>query len=387
MLNEIADIRAGLLGRLFRDSAVTLHNAEHIHDHLDPAVRPSVVLMNPPFSASPHVEKRFAEAAWRHVAAAFARLRDGGRLVAITGHNVGPNEPGWRDGFVRLQEKGRVVFSTAIAGQAYARHGTTMDTRLTVIDRAPADDPTRFPSSPGKAATASELLDQVIRLVPPRPALAPLLAPVLGSRPGQGFPLARIAPQPRPAPKSTAAAPLLQPRVDAAPAPNFIELAYETCEWAPAERGRLSAALYEGYALQSLRIAGAQPHPTKLVQSAAMAAVAPPRPTYRPLLPPRLIEGSILSDAQLESAVYAGEAHSGHLAGSYTVDETWDQVAAAPEPAPAEAGGLKAPCVSAAAGFSAPAPAPARAARSPRSSSTTGSRGAAARCGSPNPIS
>ena len=173
-LNEIADTRAGLLARLYRECAVTRHNAEQIHDLLDPAVRPSVVLMNPPFSSSPHVEKRFAEAAFRHLASAFARLREGGRLVAITGHNVGPEEPGWREGFVRLQERGgRVVFSAAIAGQAYARHGTTMDTRLTVIDRVPAEDPHRFPPSPGKAATAAELLDQVIRLVPPRPALAP----------------------------------------------------------------------------------------------------------------------------------------------------------------------------------------------------------------------
>ena len=34
---------------------------------------------------------------------------------------------------------GRVVFSAAIAGQAYARHGTAMDTRLTIIDRVPAE--------------------------------------------------------------------------------------------------------------------------------------------------------------------------------------------------------------------------------------------------------
>jgi predicted RNA methylase len=97
-LNEIVDTRAGLLGRLYRECPVTRHNAEHINDLLDPAVRPSLVLMNPPFSSSPYVEKRFAEAAFRHLASAFARLREGGRLVAITGHNVGPEEPGWRNG-------------------------------------------------------------------------------------------------------------------------------------------------------------------------------------------------------------------------------------------------------------------------------------------------
>jgi predicted RNA methylase len=76
-LNEIADTRAGLLDRLFRGVSVTRHNAEQIHDRLDPAIRPSVVLMNPPFSASPHVEGRFAEAAMRHIGSALARLAEG----------------------------------------------------------------------------------------------------------------------------------------------------------------------------------------------------------------------------------------------------------------------------------------------------------------------
>jgi hypothetical protein len=93
---------------------------------------------------------------------------------------------------------------------------------------------------------------------------------------------------------------------------------------------RLTTSLYEGYALQAIHIADATPHPTRLVQSAAMAAVVPPRPSYRPHLPPRLLSAGILSDAQLESVVYAGEAHAGHLAGSYTVDETYDFVSAAP---------------------------------------------------------
>ncbi|MFZ3238692.1 MAG: hypothetical protein WA184_25420 [Stellaceae bacterium] len=37
-LNEIADTRAGLLERLFRGVDVARHNAEQIHDRLDPAI-------------------------------------------------------------------------------------------------------------------------------------------------------------------------------------------------------------------------------------------------------------------------------------------------------------------------------------------------------------
>ena len=60
-----------------------------------------------------------------------------------------------------------------------------------------------------------------------------------------------------------------------------------------------------------------------------MASVAPPKPSYRPHLLAKVLADGILSDAQIESVIYAGEAHSEFLAGSWTVDATFDVVAAA----------------------------------------------------------
>ncbi|MFC5373729.1 strawberry notch-like NTP hydrolase domain-containing protein [Brevundimonas faecalis] len=320
-LNELADTRANLLAALFPALGVTRFDAAHINDHLTPTAVPSVVLMNPPFSVMANVQGRAADATYRHIASALARLADGGRLVAITGAGFSPETPCWRDTFIRLQHHGRIVFTAAIEGTAYAKHGTTTDTRLIVIDKKPAEDPTCFPASFGTAADVTTLLDWIAAGVPAR---LPVTLPTPPSAPAQSHAprrvdLVRSHSVPRQAPRPTITE------------PEAIPLLYETLDWSQSEDDRLTDAIYEEYGLQSIHIPDAQPHPTKLVQSAAMASVAPPRPSYRPMLPHNA--HCLLSGAQLETVIYAGEAHSEYLAGSWTVDDTFDLVKAAPDDA------------------------------------------------------
>ncbi|MFC3058575.1 strawberry notch family protein [Paenirhodobacter populi] len=318
MLNELADLRAGLLDALFPGAPVSRFDAAQIHDHLEAAMVPSVVLMNPPFSVMANVQTRVADTTLRHVSSALARLAPGGRLVTITGAGFSPEHPDWRDAFTRLQETARVVFSAAVDGKVYAKHGTTFDTRLTVIDKLPATDPGSFPTFPGQAPDVETLLGWIAERLPER---APVELPAL---------VAAV----RPVRATAAAGPKRPPRPlrkvnETAADPAAELLAYEKLDWQPDDAARLTEAIYEEYQLQTIAIPGAKPHPTKLVQSAAMASVAPPKPDYRPLLPVDIRDR--LSAPQLETVIYAGEAHGERLPGSWLVDEGFDMVTAAPE--------------------------------------------------------
>ena len=125
--------------------------------------------MNPPFSATPGIERIRHDADLRHIRSAFSILPPGGRLAAVTSAHCVPGDATWRDAFA--DRAVRTVFTMAIDGRAYARRGTGFDTRLTVIERSA--EPGIAVDGQTRAATPVELLDAVIAEVPPLLAIEP----------------------------------------------------------------------------------------------------------------------------------------------------------------------------------------------------------------------
>ena len=216
----------------------------------------------------------------------------------------------------------RVAFSVAIEGRAYARRGTSFHSRLTVLDRDPEGRAGAAVDTRAFVADAASLLAAVTARVPPRLPLDP--RPVV---PGATRDLFDSAAAPVRRPRAPKATPKAEPE---APKPYdfgpVAELRYEAGPFEGEAGDTAAAGPFEPWRPRTVRIASAVAHPTPLVQSGAMAAVAHPRPVYRPMCPERVVAEGLLSDAQLESVVLAGQAHDAHLSALYRIGAGWETV-------------------------------------------------------------
>ncbi|WP_052689549.1 SLOG family protein [Brevundimonas sp. KM4] len=275
-LNEPADGRAALLDGLFPAARRSRLDGRHIHDLLDAAGRFDVAVCNPPFTDLD-----------RHLKAALGALADGGRLAAVAPASALSDEGGLR----RLSDGGRIVARILFPPRAFARHGTSVETGLLVLER----DETGAEVAP--LAVADDL------------ATAAILAAAVPGRAG-ARPRARLEASP---------ASLLAPggRAGARASARLAFLAgasavdYETRAWTGEGR---DIGLYQAHGLARIVLPDPRPHPSPLVESGPMASVAPPAPTYRPVLPRALRDEGRISDAQAIRSLRArtsGEADPG----------------------------------------------------------------------------
>ena len=430
--NELDPRRAAFLKDQFGAGNVHGENGEQIGALLNGKVRPTAVVMNPPFSqtAGRMGDKKDLHAGAKHIEQGLQLLPAGGRCVAIVGRGMTPESPTYRKWFAGLAKAGYTLSANVgVAGGEYKKYGTSFDTRLLVIDKVPpadghapvtgdADDipdlmaklegvrnarpasvepaPVRGagaevpqaaggaggPDAAGAAAAAGGVPDAgrpggAVRGGPggveggglPAGAAAAGgggvdagAGPGLPGGAGRGGPGAGgagaagavgvaggqpagvqdgarggKAPRGKSLRKPSVALPQLRPAApiavtpvsDAAPAPTEPDTT-GTGGTTPKTNADLGDSLYETYKPSRFRIPGAKPHASPLVESAAMSAVQPPAATYRPHLSPDLIDqgktvavtnpdGSVqhisvgLSEAGLESVVYAGQAHQKYL--------------------------------------------------------------------------
>jgi predicted RNA methylase len=297
-LNELADQRRALLQLNFLTANITAHDGARI----DALVtrRPSVIIMNPPFSRSGG--NRYDHfAAVRHLVAALRLLAPGGRLVAIM--------PDWFKAEGRLAR----VWEDCFTGKtlhavwrfeegAFAKHGTNVAVRMIVVDKVPGRGATVVVNRAHTAAFL-EALTQI-------PARSPLLLP-------------NAEPPPRPFPAAAVGlfsgfkTPALRPNAPVALSQQIkvVPVEYQALD-DPAALAE-QTGIYLPYRPSRIVFADAGAHPTPLVESLAMGSIAMPRPSYVPLLPAHVVSGKLLSAAQLETIVYAGEATEQRLPGLF----------------------------------------------------------------------
>ena len=297
VLNEIDPARAEMLGAAFPGVTITRHDAELIHDLLAPTVRPTAVLINPPFSRS---IGRHADplAAFRHLRAALLRLGAGGRCAAILPDRVDTSSRAW----AKATEGCTLTLHIELPANAYAKHGTSQSVKIMVLEKGTGDHADLI-----RCATLADALT----------AIAARAAPTVQA------PIARSAMQlPRPSGRGSLLGGLSnRPRLTASASKAAQSLAAFAIDYTvfaePLPTGE-AVGVYLPYRPSRIAIPCASAHPTALVESIAMGSITAPRPSYVPTLSQTVVEAKTLSDAQLETLIYAGDAFERDIPGLFT---------------------------------------------------------------------
>ncbi|WP_230771740.1 strawberry notch family protein [Sphingomonas sp. Leaf4] len=300
-LNEIDPHRCDRLADIFPGVLVTHHDGAALVAHHAHLPRPSVVLMNPPFSrGAGGVEDPLA--AERHLLAALRRLRPGGRAVAIMPDRFTPSSR-MRATWDKVLAGTTVCTALRLDG-CYAKHGTGIAVRLYVIDKVPGDTTATVVEHDTVSAFVSAL-HVPVRAEMVSESTKTMAAPRVAS--GSLFGSAR----------STLP---VAPRTFRAPARNEVLPVGYTALETPAALGD-QVGVYLPYRPSRIRFETAGEHPTALVESVAMGSIPAPVPSHIVHLPERTVTERLLSSSQLETVVYAGHAWSQLLPGTFRVAE------------------------------------------------------------------
>lgn len=299
VLNEIDPARAAMLEAAFPTAPISRHDGELIHDLLPLSIRPTAVLINPPFSRS---MGRHADplAAFRHLRAALKRLGAGGRCAAILPDRVDTSSRAW----TKATEGCAITLHVELPAKAYAKHGTSQIVKLIVLEKGSQDDVALIRCSSlakvlAAISTAATSLTAIPRRSPVR--LAPTRA--------HGSLLGNLSNRPR----------LSAPIAKAAPSLGALDISYDVFA-EPVPTGE-AVGVYLPYRPSRIAIPCASAHPTALVESIAMGSITAPRPSYVPKLPTRVVADRVLSDAQLETLIYAGDAFERDISGLFKAVE------------------------------------------------------------------
>ncbi len=364
VLNELSQRRQDLLANLFPEATLFKENAEQLDNVLPLDVAPTVIVMNPPFSASAgRVQgQRDTVIGARHIEQALRRLQDNGRLVAVVGRGMAADRPAFSKWWKDIEEKYNVRANVGISGKEYAKYGTTFDNQILIIDKTGATTQPVLTSKVESVADLPGLLEGIRnerRTIQRRvdksavdkdsQAVSDTVRSIEAT--GEPGPYSRSTGTRSPGDRRVTGAPVTDSKtrgesgisdvvndgirhgrrvlgngairniggsgggdIGGNSGVNKIENPRTVAiEATSSQVSEFSDSVFAQYIPQRLTIADAKQHPGKLVQAAAMSAVEPPAPTYSPTLPENVIREGLLSLAQLEAVVYAGQAHSAIL--------------------------------------------------------------------------